>query len=320
MQEAASPTHYEVASGLPDAEGAAQRATAVIEVPWMSGATQLRAADGTPVRATCGVTFIDRTHAITAAHCVEANDVPDPSAARLPVSFIDVATNASWRSATVVEGTFPEYSHRAIGAGYTKQTITCRVDARCGQGFGPHRCPPGATAADADIALLACDEGLPADREPVALAKADAGRGEVTMFWFHEVYAIPADGDLFDHYMRKTASPETNFHYFGDGRNDLLPLVSKPWSRTVPRQRLGPGPKGSVWTDLFGCHGSSGSGVFQRDRVSGSWELLGPVASGGAWANDRLCADGEALRRGEESVAYTSLAVTREIAALVDDR
>lgn len=43
------------------------------------------------------------------------------------------------------------------------------------------------------------------------------------------------------------------------------------------------------WTDLYGCHGTSGSGVLQRND-DGELELLGPVRTGSdAWQSHLLC-------------------------------
>src|SRR4051812_46226752 len=69
--QTAAEQHWQVATtALTGAIAQAQRATgALIVQRFPDGVNQQTADDGTPIRATCGVTFIDRTHAITAGHC-----------------------------------------------------------------------------------------------------------------------------------------------------------------------------------------------------------------------------------------------------------
>lgn len=68
----------------------------------------------------------------------------------------------------------------------------------------------------------------------------------------------------------------------------------------------------SAYTDLFGCHGTSGSGVLQRN-ASGKLELLGPVSRGSVEMSGRLCHDGSLLRQGGRYLAYTRPEFVREL-------
>src|SRR4051794_36011831 len=91
--------HFTIAtSALPAAQLRASRATGALFVPRRSSddGSLVHAADGTPVRSTCGVTFIDRTHAITAAHCADNVDVPDPAKTTLTVELYDVPRTIDW--------------------------------------------------------------------------------------------------------------------------------------------------------------------------------------------------------------------------------
>ncbi len=323
VQSASVGQHYVVAVDLAGALRAAQRATGALLVPRLdANGDRVVASDGTPIRSSCGVTFVDRTHAITAAHCADDVDVPDPTQTTLPVQLIDVTADADWRTASALHGTFPAYEHASIDAGYTVTTLSCSVVNRCK--FGPYACPPGASAADADIMMLKCEGGLPADRAPVAVAPSDPERGPARVFWFHEIYDAPtsrptksdaAATDLFLHYTTADETGTQNFHYF-EGKNQLLPLVSADWPSGAPRTRLR--RDGTVvWTDLFGCHGTSGSGVMQLDEASGKFQLLGPVATASSdWGAERLCTDLATHRQGRESLSYTASDFTREIAAL----
>lgn len=319
-----SSKHYVVAENLDSVLASAQRATGALLVPRLNATGErVTASDGTPIRSSCGVTFIDRTHAITAAHCADDVDVPDPTATALTVQFIDVDASADYKSAATLSGTFPGYTHKTIDSGYTTTETPCHIIHRCK--FGPYACPANATADNADIMMLSCNPGLPADREPVAVAPQDPEKGAARVFWFHEIYDAPtstppvydaAASDLFLHYTTADGSGQQNLHYF-EGRNQLLPLVSAEWSPGVPRTRIR--REGTtVWTDLFGCHGTSGSGVMAIDATSGKYQLLGPVATASAdWGSARLCTDLATHRRGRASVSYTANDYTRELAALL---
>ncbi len=320
VESAGLSRHFAVAGWLTGAEADAQRATGVVLTPIKGpDGRVLAAADGTPIRGTCGATFVSRRHAITASHCVPASDLApgDP----VTVQLVDVTADVDWRAAAKLSGRFPAFETRRATRGYRTTDLTCTVKSRCGAAFGPYACP---LTSDHDIALLECDE-LPAGREPVAVAASDDARGPVTMLWFHEIYDAPgpsrADaGDTFvdDFNVHYTlySSVERNFHYFGGDRNQIFPLVSRPWSATSPRRRLGEGAGGTVMTDLFACHGTSGSGVFEANARTGRLELLGPVATGGRWASYRLCADPDAIQPGELGLSYTSNDATRAMAAL----
>lgn len=318
--------HYSVATtALKGALAQAQRATGVLLVPRYLDDTLVTASDGTPIRSTCGVTFIDRTHAITAGHCADDVDVPDPPSRPLDVDLIDVAPDSDWRDTTTLSGTFPAYEHARISKGYSKTTLSCTIVHRCR--FGNYECPPQAAAANADIMMLECPAGLPADREPVPVAPSDAERGPVKAFWFHEIYDAPTtvpsandvtSKDLFEHYSVADPSGQQNFHYFGDDKNQLLPLISNPWSNGAERIRIR--REGTlVWTDLFGCHGTSGSGIMQLDEKTGRYQLLGPTATASRdWGSARLCTDPATHRQGRASLSYTGSEFTRELAALLE--
>lgn len=327
--QTAAEQHWQVATtSLTGAIAQAQRATGALIVPrYPDGVNQQTAEDGTPIRATCGVTFIDRTHAITAGHCADQDDVPNELAPTRPVQvqLIDVTTSSDWRNAAKITGTFPAYEHPAITRGYSVTTLTCKVVHRCD--FGNYECPPNATAANADIMMVECPEGLPADRQPVDVAASDPERsGAVKVFWFHEIYDTPTlvpqandtvNQDLFDHYAKADPNMIGNFHYFGGDRNQLLPLVSANWANGAERTRLGR-TGNTVWTDLFGCHGTSGSGVMQLNARTGRFELLGPTATASNdWGAQRLCTDVTLHRQGRRNLSYTASEFTREMAALV---
>jgi hypothetical protein len=108
--------------------------------------------------------------------------------------------------------------------------------------------------------------------------------------------------DLYDHYTRYT-SRKDNYHYFGAGRNQLVPLRSQPWPDGTPRRRLG-NYYGYTATDLFGCHGTSGSGVLEV-QPDGSYKLLGPMAVAGPGWDGRLCTDPATFQKGQTNLAYT---------------
>jgi hypothetical protein len=109
--------------------------------------------------------------------------------------------------------------------------------------------------------------------------------------WSHEVYDIPpleVAPELEVHYSAwAEGHPEQNFHYFGAGRNQLLPLLSTPFAsgpHTTSGLELVPDLAGALhqvrWTNLGGCHGTSGAGVMTADASTSKLRLLGPISVG----------------------------------------
>jgi hypothetical protein len=138
------------------------------------------------------------------------------------------------------------------------------------------------------------------------------------MYWYHELLDMPttnpfADGtiqqDHWDHYGRFTSDRGDNWHYLGGSRNQLLPLVSRNYSNS-PAISLSVGDTES-WTNLGGCHGSSGSGVFHKKN--GFWELLGPVSHGNF---SELCSISTASGSGNAMISYVSPTFTRQLASV----
>jgi hypothetical protein len=296
--------------------------TAAVLAPFRDAAGNQETIEGIPLRGTCGITFIAPHYAMTAAHCVDAGQVPNPAAQTVTVESYDIQGMSTWELAFsgLVLGRWPNFNFPvpiANNDAYVVKTQECKVVSRCVDGFN---CSFGA-----DIALLYCpSRHYSADWMPIA--SSDALTGPVEMSWFHEVYGVPFTGtgltgdnlDRFQHYTEYTNHSQ-NYHYLGGGKNHLLPLKST----NFPAAQGGGSPRrlldgssdtisGIVWTDLFGCHGSSGSGVFQRNSA-GELEFLGPVKLGGNWAGSRLCTDGDQHEPGVRSLAYTASAASRKL-------
>ncbi len=308
-------------SGFELATGTGALATGAIFVPQLltNGAPQFFPGTTTPIRATCGVTFVSPHFAITAGHCVAPRDVPNPVSQSFVVETYDIS-GLTAPLPTELSGTFPNYTHPVLGPldGYQVHSLRCSVVVRCnGTGFN---CP--AAAADADIAMLSCGDRPATEEFPyVAVAEFDPTFGAVEMFWPHEILNVPntrpqAPGmlDLYEHYKIWEPSHVSNFHYHPN--NQLFPLHSTPFPGGQVRQRLG-ASSGGVMTDLFGCHGSSGSGVMQRN--GGVLELLGPARNAGSgWmepgsTRNLLCLDIAQQAPLTHHLSYTDSSATRAL-------
>jgi hypothetical protein len=309
--------------------------TGVLFTPKYSNGAPLTR-NGIPVRGTCGVTFVTPHYAITAAHCVKGTDVFDPAhqALRVEQAHLEWCALPKLQAAEVVGGTFPNYTNTPVTeADYCYRTTysQCFVTKRCSSTFGKLAC----NDIEADIALIRCAD-RPANAAAMAVAPSDDEAGPVEMTWYHEVYSFPTvqpilppnpswfDSaiyairmDRWNHYtLYDNAAIQENYHYLDRGQQ-LFSLRSEPWPNGTARRRLGrPSSTSSiVWTDLYGCHGSSGSGVYQKN-AAGKPELLGPATNGGSWANQRLCADPTSadFGPGRRSLSYTRPEFTRVLA------
>ena len=238
-----------------------------------------------------------------------------------------------YRRAAQVSGTFPDYEHTALdaGAGYHVTRHDCRLLARCST---THAAPIDCDvehATDGDTALLECSGSPGAHYGFVELSAVDDPGAEVFLPWKHEVYAVPHDErrpDFFDHYVRSSDDRAENYHYFGEGpdgreRHQLLPLVSSDFPDGTPHRKRG--ASGTFETDLWGCQGTSGSGVLQPSRGrAGRFELLGPVTSGNSELVEYLCnhvpsLDGEEREPGSPGLRYDGLERSRYLAEQAGD-
>lgn len=313
----------------------ASKATGAIEVPMREAngqpATIPSSLGALPVRGTCGVTFISPHYAITAAHCVEATHVPDPANTTLIVRQFDVtgANLLSLHTAALIKGTYPNYEPLSTPmnnvAGYLTTGLSCKVVSRCASALIPDS-PAFNCDFPGDVAMLHCGNRA-SNGSWLPVASTDPLSGPVEMYWFHELLSpIPltqplagaplVEFDRFSHYTflnggssDKLRARKNNWHYVAARTNSLLPLKSVPFQDGSPRKRL----FNSTRTDLFGCHGTSGSGVLQRN-ATGDLELLGPVSTAAQrWGLQRICDDPNALTPGVEGLSYTSNSVTNQM-------
>lgn len=131
-------TSYQVNLAPTGAIASAQRAEGTLFVPILDGNHDQKFSHGVPLRATCGVTFISRTMAITASHCVRSPNVYDLDNQTFTVQMYRPTANLAWSNATSLSGTFPDTTHTALtsGMGYHTEPFTCRVVKRCGEDWG----------------------------------------------------------------------------------------------------------------------------------------------------------------------------------------
>lgn len=297
----------------------ASRATGTLFAPLLDAdGAPLEGPGGVSIRSTCGVTFVSETDAITAAHCVASDN--DLDALTVEMYRPTRALESGFLEGATLSGSFPDFEHTPLGPeqGYFVDRYPCRVVSRCSEDFGgPIDCDASLAEAG-DTALIRC-EGRPGARYGfVNVARYDDPNADVLVPWKHEVYAVRRDleSGYVDHYELATPEFADNYHYFGsdsDGveQHQLLPLIAPDFPDGTPHSKLADVPDA---TDVFGCHGTSGSGVLQPGR--GALELLAPAVGGNAELGTYLCNhapsfDGESREPGAQGIGYVPLGGTR---------
>ena len=228
------------------------------------------------LRFSCGVTLISPSFAITAGHCVTADD-GKLEELKLQMYRPTAKLAETWSKTSALSGTFPLLSHPQLTTddGYIVDEYSCSVLSRCYSGSDTSNCKN----AGSDVALLQC-AGRPGDEYGfLNLATAVPAAGtETLMHWKHEVLDLgdPVPTDLVEHYQKYPSDYGQNYHYFETG-NQLLPLRSITWSNGAPTAFIA-----ATRTDLRGCHGSSGSGILSRNGTSAAFDFVAPVATGGS--------------------------------------
>lgn len=304
----------------------AARATGALLAPFLDAeGTPVAAPNGAQIRGSCGATFISPSYALTAAHCVDRTI--DTEALVVEMYRPGPELDAAYLSATSLEGSFPDFEHARLGReqGYHVDRYPCAVVARCSETYGPRlRCDGG---SDADSALLLCSDAPGLKYGFLDVVATEDLSEEPFLPWKHEVYAIPPDidDDRWQHYVVVVPGEYAqNYHYFGanlagEDHNQLLPLIAPPFADGTLHRKLSASDQ-NVSTDLFGCHGTSGSGVLQKG-VGGAWELLGPVIAGNPEHDVYLCdhipsLDGMQRVPGSLGVSYLPVPLTKEIVTL----
>jgi hypothetical protein len=315
------------------------RASGMIAVPMLDEQHIQKSVSNIPLRETCGVTFISPHYALTAAHCVNDINVWDPRSQSFTVTSYDVSQipwttmKASFEVPKTRGNFFPYYKRPLLTTGYVTTSTECQVVRRCGGGLLAidYACPVS-KGVDPDVALLHC--GAREQSDFIPLAENDPQEGPVEMYWHQEVMNLPTekapnadlfDADRFEHYaiipwFNAAAHKENNFHYFDSPTNQILPLRATPWhnEHAMPRMRVKTWDT-TVFTDLYGCQGTDGSGVLQRTS-EGKLELLGPVTTMGAgfdtgYDDPRFCSDTSKIGPGSSILGYPMLRLTKEVIA-----
>lgn len=272
-----------------------------------------------PLRGSCGVTFVSPRYAITASHCFADNNAWDPANQTFTVKTFDVtqANKFEFYFTAAMEGTFPNYSpifDKTANqvAGYQSTTYTCKIASRCaGPNATNYNCD-GISASD--VTMLYC-AARPSTRPWLHIANDPATSGPVHMYWFHELFSAENDPDMAAHYTNLGAT-SSNWHYVDAPSNVFLPFKSVPFANGAARSRLGASSNNDVRTDLYGCHGTSGSGVLSLS--GGTYKLLGPVHRSTAGWVGKLCDDPAALLPGGPNGHGLTYSKNESVNALVN--
>lgn len=265
--------------------------------------------------ANCGATFISDRHAITAAHCVDKDNLPNvygtANASRFRIEQINTSSLnlTEYNQQKSVTGTWPNWTRSdplTSGEGYAPVTHRCYVKVRCdsANGYGRNNCPASFGSTVVDIALLYCPNRSTSGDNWVNVASSDSGAEQLEVWWFHEVvnlatsqsYSPYQPTNNWEHYLYLGNDRyNQNYHYKNVQQNhQLLPLVSYRDSAGNNYRGVEPTSDGDQYTrmNVPACHGTSGSGVFKSSAWNASNpQFLGPVVSGSEdWVFDKLCA------------------------------
>jgi hypothetical protein len=314
----------------------AARSTGAVFIPFLDPATHAQTYVSSSqygslqVRGSCGVTFVSPHYAITASHCFANGNAYDPANQYFTTTQYDVSTSNlnDFYFDSTMSGSYPNYTplfgHTMPQAeGYTSTSFGCKIASRCAFGDASNYNCDGISASD--VTMLYCP-GRAANAAWLPIANDSSTSGDVTMYWAHELFNTNNDPEKIAHYTNYSSSSiSSNWHYLAAPTNAYLPFKSVPWS-TGARKRIGAGGSTDVMTDLWGCHGTSGSGVLNGTAT----ELLGPVhVAGSAWGFGRLCDDPTALTPGapgghglsySSNVSVNNLVNAKYLSTLQSDR
>jgi len=319
-----------------------QKVTGTILLPWTSDFS---------VWTTCGATFISKHVAVTAAHCVPQNKVPHNTTSffvqnynvdelALRIIFGDTALNAKFQQAQTVtaNGPFPNWTvgarlTEADGYKFTESgALGCAAIVRCSRTFGQELCPQNILDMNGgegvDIALIHCPT-RPTSRPWTTVFTGDETTGmAVEAHWAHEVLKLsiePNDGigpvNNFTNYGNYPGGDDgkmNNFHYRGFFTHQLFPLISRRFPNNGPlyttTASLSHGNT-ERFTNVFGCHGTSGSGMFPQN----SDRVLGPVVHGhpNGWGNSRLCTPPSSLGTNTDNLTFVRPFITRQLESMI---
>ncbi len=309
-----------------------------------------------PAKAKCGVSFVTQHYAITAAHCVQEAFVSEGdkfTVTTYDTTGIDAdAVDEAGHVETEGFYKWPFWQQpRHLGSKDGYEVVfnkECEVVTRCDTEQGPliGMCRLGAGDTegfnDVDIALIYCPHREESAR--VEVAEYAQFEDEVEVHWFHEVVNdMPLDdpgssddeNERWLHYTRSVSgNRQNNYHYLGDWimtvwskyglpssvsmHKQLIPLESTPWPEPHSTPRIQTSGNGKItWTDLYGCHGTSGAGIFKKNEED-ALRLLGPTIRPGdsvGW-NTRLCLDARESDYAPDTnqVGYAGLAYTQSLA------
>jgi hypothetical protein len=247
--------------------------------------------------------------AVTAAHCLSHADgidvgttvvVEQYNTTALNLGAFDNQAQVDQYQAGTTSSAWFRPSPLAASDGYVVTSYSCTVIERCDSTYGAvsSNCP--FNKKDVDTGIIQCSQraktGL--NWEPVQ-TMGDGGGENIEICWFHEILNLTTNGvdQIYQPFNNATyyeLNPMStgNFHYFQNrllnAEPQLLPLRSKWAIGGTPYHTLSTSTNGPKFldTNVPGCHGTSGSGVFLADVDI----FLGNVVNGNAnWTSTYLC-------------------------------
>jgi V8-like Glu-specific endopeptidase len=247
----------------------------------------------------CGATFVSKTLAVTAGHCVadlaknDAVTIEQYNTTNFQTAwlFSQALVSGTWNGTGYQFNQYFDGTRVGPAQGYNVTPWACTVERKCDI---PSQCPGSANVKD--LAVIKCPNRT-WNNWVTPLAATPANETNIEVRWFHELLYLATSSTPYNsyqpdfnylHYFLLSADRLNNYHYYYNAAIDqplqLFPLLSIQSAANQP-YRVKSSSSTHVSTNIPACHGMSGSGVF----LANSNSFAGVVLTGSQFLSNHLC-------------------------------